>query len=102
MFEVRKTETFDAWLNGLKDIRAKASIAGRVERLELGHFGDVSPVGEGISELRVHTGPGYRVYFKQTGTTIILLLCGGDKNSQARDVKRAKATVVEIGKAKGS
>lgn len=102
MFVVNKTETFDIWLNGLRDERAKASIAGRIERLEFGNFGDVSPVGEGVRELRVHTGPGYRVYFKQTGTTIVLLLCGGDKSSQARDIKRAKAMAAEIGRAKGS
>lgn len=91
MFEVLKTEEFEAWLSDLRDQRAVAKIASRIERLGLGNAGDVRPVGEGISEMRIHHGPGYRVYFKQAGMTIILLLCGGDKSTQARDIERAKA-----------
>src|SRR6202140_2206886 len=90
MFEVQKTEEFDKWLSGLADQRAKAKIASRIERLGLGNPGDVRPVGAGVSEMRVPYGPGYRVYFKQTDKTIVLLLCGGDKSTQERDIKRAK------------
>jgi len=90
MFEILSTDEFDRWLSDLADERAKTKIASRVARLRLGNAGDVTPVGEGVSEMRVHHGPGYRVYYKQTGKTIILILCGGDKSSQSRDIKRAK------------
>jgi putative addiction module killer protein len=90
MFEVQKTDEFDAWLSSLPDQRALAKIASRIDRLGLGNPGDVKPVGEGISEMRVPYGPGYRVYFKQTGKTIVLLLCGGDKSTQQEDIKRAR------------
>ena len=88
MFEVQKTEEFDEWLSGLADQKAQAKIASRIERL--GNPGDVKPVGAGVSEMRVPYGPGYRVYFKQTDKTIVLLLCGGDKSTQDKDIKRAK------------
>jgi putative addiction module killer protein len=81
MLEVQKTEEFDEWLSGLEDQKAKAKIASRIERLGLGNPGDVKPVGQGVSEMRVPHGPGHRVYFKQTGRTIVLLLCGGDKTT---------------------
>jgi putative addiction module killer protein len=90
MFTVRRTDIFIDWLNGLKDRRAAARIATRVLRMESGNFGDVRPVGEGVSEMRIDYGPGYRVYFIQPGRTIVLLLCGGDKSKQARDIARAK------------
>ncbi|EPL8322610.1 TPA: type II toxin-antitoxin system RelE/ParE family toxin, partial [Pseudomonas aeruginosa] len=81
---------FMAWESKLKDRRAKAVIAARIFRLANGLPGDVSPVGQGVSELRIHYGPGYRVYFQQRGTEIVILLCGGDKSSQARDIEMAK------------
>jgi putative addiction module killer protein len=96
MFEVQKTDEFDKWLSGLADQKALAKIAYRIERLGLGNPGDVRPVGEGVSEMRVPHGPGYRVYFKQTGKTIVLLLCGGDKSTQVNDIKRAKEIAAEL------
>lgn len=96
MFEVLKTEHFDEWLSGLTDQVAKAKIASRIERLGLGNPGDVKPVGGGISEMRVPYGPGYRVYFKQTGRTVVLLLCGGDKSTQVKDIRRAKEIATEL------
>jgi putative addiction module killer protein len=96
MLEVQKTEVFDEWLSRLADQRAKAKIASRIDRLGLGNPGDVKPVGDGISEMRVPYGPGYRVYFKQTGKAVILLLCGGDKSTQAKDIKRAKEIAAEL------
>jgi putative addiction module killer protein len=96
MFEVQKTDEFDEWLSGLADQRAQAKIASRIERLGLGNAGDVKPVGEGVSEMRVLYGPGYRVYFKQTDKSIVLLLCGGDKSTQEKDIKRAKEIAAEL------
>jgi putative addiction module killer protein len=96
MIEVRQTERFADWLAGLRDTHARARIAVRLRRLELGNFGDVRPVGEGVSELRVHYGPGYRVYFVQQGTEIAVLLCGGDKSSQERDIELAKQVAKEL------
>jgi putative addiction module killer protein len=90
VFEVRKTDEFDKWLSALADQRAVAKIASRIERLGLGNPGHVKPVGEGISEMRVTHGPGYRIYYKQTGKTIVLILCGGDKSTQSKDIQRAK------------
>jgi putative addiction module killer protein len=89
MVRVRQTETFRKWERRLKDQRVKAIIASRLLRLTSGLAGDVAPVGEGVSELRIHYGPGYRVYFQRRGTDIILLLCGGDKASQPRDIETA-------------
>jgi putative addiction module killer protein len=88
--EVRQTETFAQWLGGLADRRARAKIAARIDRLAHGNPGDVAPVGEGVSELRIHFGPGYRVYFVTRGRAVVILLCGGDKSTQARDIKTAK------------
>jgi putative addiction module killer protein len=96
MIEVRQTETFRVWLEGLRDRRAAAKIAARLARLELGNFGDVEPVGEGVSELRIHHGPGYRAYLSQRGRVLVVMLCGGDKSSQDRDVKRAKEMAREL------
>jgi putative addiction module killer protein len=90
MIAIKQTETFLNWFNALKDDRAAAIIGARITRLSSGLAGDVSAVGEGVSELRIHYGPGYRVYFKQNGNVLIILLCGGDKSSQSKDIKRAK------------
>ena len=88
--EVRQTETFSLWLRGLADRRARARLAARIDRLAHGNPGDVAAVGEGVSELRIHFGPGYRVYFASRGRALVILLCGGDKSSQASDIKTAK------------
>jgi putative addiction module killer protein len=96
MLEVQKTEEFDEWLTDLADQKAKAKIASRIERLGFGNPGDVKPVGEGVSEMRVPYGPGYRIYFKQTGKSVVLLLCGGDKSTQGTDIKRAKEIAAEL------
>ena len=90
MVEIRKTELFTRWLDGLRDIRARARIQVRIERLAAGNPGDVEAVGEGVSELRIDYGPGYRVYFKRRGEEVIILLAGGDKRSQARDITTAR------------
>jgi putative addiction module killer protein len=87
--EIRKTGFFAKWLDGLHDIQARARIQSRIERLAQGNAGDVQPVGQGVSELRIHYGPGYRVYFKQQGRELIILLAGGDKRTQAKDIKTA-------------
>jgi putative addiction module killer protein len=96
MLEVLKTDEFDQWLSRLADPKAQAIIASRIERLGLGNPGDVKPVGRGVSEMRVAYGPGYRVYFKQTGKAIVLLLCGGDKSTQEKNIKRAKEIAAEL------
>lgn len=87
--EIRKTEVYVKWLDGLRDIRARARVLARVERLAAGNPGDAEPVGEGVSELRINYGPGYRVYYKQQGRELVILLAGGDKSSQFRDIKTA-------------
>jgi putative addiction module killer protein len=89
MIEVRKTDVFVHWLDGLRDIQARARVQARIERLAIGNPGDVAPVGEGVSELRINYGPGYRVYFKKRGRELVILLAGGDKNAQAKDIKAA-------------
>ncbi len=90
MLELKQTETIRKWRTNLKDQRARALIASRLDRLAFGNAGDVRPVGEGVSELRIDYGPGYRVYFQQRGNTIALLLCAGDKRTQERDIETAK------------
>ena len=90
MIELKQTETFRKWWTKLKDERARGMIFARLDRLAFGHAGDVEPVGQGISELRIHYGPGYRVYFQKRGDTIIVLLCGGNKSTQSKDIKTAK------------
>ncbi len=89
MIEIRKTELFVKWLDRLHDIRARARILVRIKRLTAGNPGDVKPVGEGVSELRINYGSGYRVYYKQFGESIIVLLAGGDKRTQTKDIKTA-------------
>jgi putative addiction module killer protein len=89
MIEVRKTEAFAKWIDRLQDIRARARIQARIERLAVGNPGDVKAVGEGVSELRIDYGPGYRVYFKKIGQKVIILLAGGDKSTQTKDIKTA-------------
>lgn len=89
MIEIRKTEVFAQWLDDLRDIQARARVQVRIERLVTGNPGDVEPVGEGVSELRINYGPGYRVYFKQRDRELIILLAGGDKSTQAKDIKAA-------------
>lgn len=87
--EIRKTDTYARWLDGLRDIQARARVLARVERLAAGNPGDAKPVGEGVSELRIDYGPGYRVYFTMRGRTVIILLAGGDKRTQAADIRTA-------------
>lgn len=95
MIELKQTETFRKWRVRLKDERARAVIASRLDRLAFGNAGDVKPVGQGISELRVDYGPGYRIYFHKRGNTIMILLCGGDKSTQAKDIKTAQRLAKE-------
>ena len=91
MFITEKTSEFDKWLRKLKDIRAKAKILFRIQKLESdGHFGDCKPVGDGISEMRINYAKGYRVYFKEKDNKIVILLIGGDKSTQKRDIQKAK------------
>ena len=90
MLDIRETDEFSKWLSALKDMRARAKVLVRVKRLAHGNPGDVEPVGEGVSELRIDHGPGYRVYFVQRGMRYVLLLAGGDKRTQKRDIARAK------------
>ena len=89
MVEVRQTERFVRWLAGLRDLRGRAKVLARIERLIGGNPGDVKPVGAGVSELRINYGPGYRVYYLQRGNALIILLAGGDKSSQAKDIQAA-------------
>jgi putative addiction module killer protein len=96
LIEVRQTERFRAWLAGLRDERARARILKRLDRAAGGNLGDVAPVGEGVSEMRIFYGPGYRVYFVQRGSELIVLLCGGDKSTQDADIAEAKALAKEI------
>lgn len=96
MIEIRKTEIFTKWFEGLKDRQAKARIQARIDRVQMGNFGDVAPVGEGISELRIFYGPGYRVYFIKRGAAVVILLSGGDKSTQTSDIVRAKEIVKQL------
>jgi putative addiction module killer protein len=96
MIEIRQTESYIKWFEKLKDRRARARIAIRIRRVSLGNMGDVKPVGDGISELRIDYGPGYRVYFTQKSNQLIILLAGGDKTTQASDIQKAKKIAHEI------
>ncbi len=96
MKEIRQTEAFAEWFGGLRDRRAKARVDARIRRAELGNPGDVKPVGEGVLEMRIPYGPGYRVYFVQRGPVLVVLLAGGDKRTQGRDIKRALALAREL------
>jgi putative addiction module killer protein len=89
MNTIQTTEVFDDWYDRLKDRKASAKIAARIDRAEDGNFGDSEPVGEGVSEMRIHYGPGYRVYYKLVGKRVVILLAGGDKSSQKQDIKTA-------------
>ena len=89
MFQIRKTDVYARWLDGMNDLTGRARILVRIERLAAGHPGDMKPVGDGECELRMHFGPGYRVYFIQNGREIVILLAGGDKSSQSVDIKTA-------------
>jgi putative addiction module killer protein len=95
MMELLQTETFRKWRIRLKDQRTRALIASRLDRLAYGNAGDVRPVGQGLSELRIDYGPGFRVYFQKRGSAIIILLCGGDKSTQAKDIQTAKRLAAE-------
>lgn len=96
MFEVRRTGVFIHWLTGLNDVQGRARIAKRLDRLADGQFGDAKSVGDGVSELRFDFGPGYRVYFTVRDRVVVILLCGGDKGSQWRDIKRAVAMAKDV------
>jgi len=96
MLEVRQTDVFTDWFAGLRDREARARITVRIRRLSLGNPGDVKPVGGGVSEMRIDYGPGYRVYFVRRGDTVVVLLCGGDKRNQDRDIARALELAQEI------
>jgi putative addiction module killer protein len=87
MVEIRRTDTFARWIDGLRDVRARARVLVRIERLAAGNAGDVRPVGEGVSEMRIDFGAGYRVYYTRRGQQVVILLAGGDKRSQAADIK---------------
>ena len=94
--EIRRTATYDEWYNSLRDMKAKAKINIRIRRVSLGNFGDVKPVGQGISELRIDYGPGYRIYCKMMGKTLVILLCGGNKSTQSQDIEKAKVLAQEL------
>lgn len=89
MKTVHTTSIFDDWFSALRDRQGKLRIQARIDRAELGNFGDCAPVGEGVSEMRIHVGPGYRIYFVERGLEIVVLLAGGDKSTQAKDIKLA-------------
>jgi putative addiction module killer protein len=96
MFTVLLTEEFKEWAGGLRDLKARARIDARIRRAEGGNLGDVKSVGDGVSEMRIDYGPGYRLYFTRRGLELIVLLCGGDKSTQAADIKRAQKIAAEL------
>ena len=98
MYQLQSTETFDDWLRNLQDRKGRARILARLESAQLGNLGDVKSIGDGLREMRIHTGPGYRIYFAQRGRTLLLLLCGGDKATQARDITKAHHILTDLGK----
>ena len=93
---VHKTETFTQWLKGLRDRRARAVILNRIDRFTVGNLGLCAPVGNGVSEAKIDRGPGYRLYFVQRGKTLIILLCGGDKSTQQKDIRKAHQLAEEV------
>ncbi len=98
VYQLQSTELFDEWLRNLPDRKGRARILVRLESAQLGNLGDVKTVGGGVREMRVHVGPGYRIYFAQRGRMLVLLLCGGDKSTQTRDIARANKILRELGK----
>ena len=96
MYQLQQTDVFASWLIGLRDVRGQARILARLKSARLGNLGDCKPVGSGVREMRVHTGPGYRVYFVQKKLVILVLLCGGSKSSQVQDIARAKKLAQEL------
>jgi putative addiction module killer protein len=96
MFDVRQLPEFTTWLDNLTDTTVRGAVLARIDRLELGLKGDIQPVGEGVSEMRIHLGAGWRIYFTQRGTQLIVLLAGGSKRTQTRDIKRAKALAASL------
>lgn len=96
MLEIRQTEVFGEWLSALRDSRARARIAERLHRFALGNPGDARSVGAGVMELRIDYGPGYRVYYTRRGNVVVIVLCGGDKGSQKRDIRRAQVLAAEL------
>ena len=95
--QIKTTLTFDSWLSKLKNLRAKAKINARIKRLEFGNFGDIKSVNDGIFELRIDEGQGYRIYLKNQNGVLVILLCGGDKSTQEKDIKQAKLLAQELG-----
>jgi len=98
VYQLQSTEVFDRWLRNLVDRRGRARILARLESAQLGNLGDVKSLGDGLREMRIHSGPGYRVYFAQKGLVLLLLLCGGDKSTQVRDISRAHHILRGLGK----
>lgn len=96
VIETRQTDGFKVWFAGLRDRRAVQVIAGRIARIQRGALGDIQSVGDGVSEIRIHYGPGYRLYFTWKSETLVILLCGGDKATQGRDIARAKSMAKEF------
>lgn len=96
MKAIHTTEVFDDWFSSLQDRQGKLRIQARIDRAELGNYGDCAPVGEGVSEMRIHVGPGYRVYFVERGLEIVVLRAGGDKSSQAKDIKTAQQLACQL------
>jgi putative addiction module killer protein len=96
VYQLQQTDVFERWLAGLDDRKAKARILARLDAARLGNLGDCKAIGGALRELRVHTGPGYRLYFTQRQNVVILLLCGGSKSTQARDIERAKRLLKDI------
>jgi putative addiction module killer protein len=96
MIEIRTTPVFERWLSGLRDVKGRVRILARIDRLALGNPGDMKSVGDGILEMRVDTGPGYRIYLTRRADMLVILLCGGDKSSQPRDIKAAKQLAAEL------
>jgi putative addiction module killer protein len=101
MIEIRETDEYVGWFEGLRDLNAQMRIGARIRRASLGNFGDTKSVGDAVSELRIPYGPGYRVYFVRHGDTVVILLAGGDKSSQKRDIARAKELATRLGKVHG-